>query len=193
MTSHFCHLCSSQKWKSCCQHNSNQNTFTVLEERVLGDGGLVTQSCPTLATPQTVAFQAPLSMGILQARILEWVAISFSRGSSDTGIKPGSPALAGSFFTTEPPGKPSRVLIWWLVLSAWATAPRCMIQHYSECVCGGVSGVGFTFKLMDGWWIKQIVLHSEFTQSVESLNWRKGWPSRNKREFWEFCSGHPTV
>ena len=33
-------------------------------------------------TPWTVACQAPLSMGILQARILEWVAISFSRVSS---------------------------------------------------------------------------------------------------------------
>ena len=32
------------------------------------------------ATPLTVAHQAPLSMGILQARILEWVAISSSRG-----------------------------------------------------------------------------------------------------------------
>ena len=34
------------------------------------------------AIPGTVAHQAPLSMGILQAKILEWVAISFSRGSS---------------------------------------------------------------------------------------------------------------
>ena len=33
-------------------------------------------------TLQTVGCQAPLSMGILQARILEWVAIPFSRGSS---------------------------------------------------------------------------------------------------------------
>ena len=38
--------------------------------------------CLTLATPWTVAHQAPLFLGILQARILEWVAISFSRGSS---------------------------------------------------------------------------------------------------------------
>ena len=28
-----------------------------------GDGGLVAKSCPTLATPQTVACQAPLSVG----------------------------------------------------------------------------------------------------------------------------------
>jgi len=40
-----------------------------------------------------------------QARILEWIAISFSRGSSKLGIKPCSPALAGQFFTTELPGK----------------------------------------------------------------------------------------
>ena len=45
--------------------------------------------------------------GISQARILEWVAISFSRGSSSPGIEPVSPAMAGEFFTTEPPGKPN--------------------------------------------------------------------------------------
>ena len=44
-------------------------------------GGLVAKSCSTLVTSWTVACQAPLSVGILQARILEWVAISFSRGS----------------------------------------------------------------------------------------------------------------
>ena len=39
-------------------------------------------------TPWTVARQAPLSMGILQARILEWVAMPSSRGSTQ-GLKPG--------------------------------------------------------------------------------------------------------
>ena len=43
-----------------------------------GGGGLVAESCPTLATPWTVACQALLVHGILQARMLEWVAISFS-------------------------------------------------------------------------------------------------------------------
>ena len=44
---------------------------------------LVAQSCPTLATPCTAAFQVPLSVhGILQASILEWVAVPSSRGSS---------------------------------------------------------------------------------------------------------------
>ena len=45
--------------------------------------------------------------GIFQARILEWVAIFPSpEDLPDPGIKPVSPALAGIFFTTEPPGKP---------------------------------------------------------------------------------------
>ena len=46
--------------------------------------------------------------GISQARILEWVAISFSGGSSLPGTEPVSSALAGGFFTAEPPGKPLR-------------------------------------------------------------------------------------
>ena len=49
------------------------------EEGTLSAGaGLVAQSCPTPATPWTVACLAPLS-GIFQARILESGAISFSR------------------------------------------------------------------------------------------------------------------
>ena len=45
--------------------------------------------------------------GISQARMLEWVTISFSWGDlPDQEIEPTSPALAGRFFTTEPPGKP---------------------------------------------------------------------------------------
>ena len=43
--------------------------------------------------------------GISQARILEWFAISFSRGSSLHRDRTVSPALAGRFFTTEPLGK----------------------------------------------------------------------------------------
>ena len=45
-------------------------------------------------------------LGILQARILEGVAISFPGDLSAPGIKSASPALAGRFFTTEPLWKP---------------------------------------------------------------------------------------
>ena len=48
-------------------------------------------------------------MGILQARTLSWVAIPASGDLPDPGIEIASlasPALAGGFFTTVPPGKP---------------------------------------------------------------------------------------
>ena len=51
-----------------------------------------------------VAHQAPLSVGILQARILEWVAIPPPGDLPDPGIEPASLrslALAGRFFTTS--------------------------------------------------------------------------------------------
>ena len=47
--------------------------------------------------------------GILQARILEWVAISFSRDLLDTGIKPRSPTLQAVSLMSEPPGKPNDI------------------------------------------------------------------------------------
>ena len=52
------------------------------------------QLCPTL---WTVAHQAPLSMGILQARILE-CPCPLLGDLSNPGIKPWSPALQADFF-----------------------------------------------------------------------------------------------
>ena len=55
------------------------------------------------------AQQVPLFMKLFQARIVEWVAISYSEGLSNSGNEPASlvpPALAGIFFTTAPPRKP---------------------------------------------------------------------------------------
>ena len=63
------------------------------------------QSCPTLYDPIDGSPPGSSIHGIFQARVLQWVAISFSRG-----IFPAqgfNPALAGGFFPTEPPGKPA--------------------------------------------------------------------------------------
>ena len=45
---------------------------------------LVTQSCPTLCSPMDCSLPGFSIHGILQARLLEWVAIPFYRGSSRT-------------------------------------------------------------------------------------------------------------
>ena len=44
--------------------------------------------------------------GILQTRLLQWVEFPLPGDLPDPEIEPGSPALAGGFFTTAPPGKP---------------------------------------------------------------------------------------
>ena len=77
------------------------------------------------ATAQTVARQAPLSMGILQARILEWVAFPFSRGSSQARDQTQSLAFQADFLPAEPPGKPRKrmdyLIIWcyWWIHNWW--------------------------------------------------------------------------
>ena len=67
---------------------------------------LVSQSCPALCNPLDCKPPGSSVHGILQARILEWVAISFSRGSSCPGIEPQSPALQADSVPTGPLGKP---------------------------------------------------------------------------------------
>ena len=58
-----------------------------------------------LATPWTVARQAPLSIGILQARTLEWIAMPSFRGSSHPRDRGQVSCIAGRL-PSEPPGKP---------------------------------------------------------------------------------------
>ena len=53
-----------------------------------------------------VAHQAPLSMGILQARILECIAMPSSRDLPNPGIEHRSPTLQVDSLPSEPPGKP---------------------------------------------------------------------------------------
>ena len=60
---------------------------------------LVTQLCLTLCHPRDCSLPGSSVHGILQARILEWVAISFSRGSSQPRDKTQVSCIAGSFFT----------------------------------------------------------------------------------------------
>ena len=50
-------------------------------------------------SPWAVACQAPLSMGILQARILQWVTMPSSRGSSQPRDGTRVSCIAGEFFT----------------------------------------------------------------------------------------------
>ena len=62
----------------------------------------VTQSCPTVCDPMDCSPPGSSVHGIFQARILEWVAISFSRESSWHRDPTHFSWIAGMFFTSEP-------------------------------------------------------------------------------------------
>ena len=91
-------------------------------------------------TPWTVACQAPLSMGF--SRQEYWSGLPFpSPGDyTDPGmelVSPVAPALAGRFFTTEPPGK-SYNTIFFVFFTPWVWLSRTVI---SACMwrCVGLS------------------------------------------------------
>ena len=99
---------SSWVWTRVCDREISYCLYVCVCARVL--------SCAQLFfKPMDYSPPGSSVHGILQAGILEWVAISFSRGSprareysrarNCTHICP-SPALEGGFFTTAPPGKP---------------------------------------------------------------------------------------
>ena len=67
---------------------------------------LVAQSCLTLCDPMDCSPPSSSVHGILQAIILEWIAIPFSRASSRSRDPTWVACIAGGFFTAEPPGKP---------------------------------------------------------------------------------------
>ena len=61
---------------------------------------LITQLCPTLCNPiDCIAFQASLSMGILQAKMLKWIATSLSRVFSQPRDWTQVSHIASRFFT----------------------------------------------------------------------------------------------
>ena len=88
------------------------------------------------ATPWTVACQAPLCMGF--SRQEHWSQWSFP--SSGNLPNPGieltslaSPALAGRFFTTEPPGK--QILIYFQISHSVAPAMRLAYVSFIYMFC----------------------------------------------------------
>ena len=63
----------------------------------------VSQSCPTLFDPMDSSPPGSSVHGILQARVLEWIAILKSPGDlPDPGIEPKSPSLQADSLPSEP-------------------------------------------------------------------------------------------
>ena len=67
---------------------------------------LVAQLCPTLCNPMDCSPPGSSIHGIFQTRVLEWIAISFSRDLPNLGIESRSPAPWADSLLSGPPGKP---------------------------------------------------------------------------------------
>ena len=61
--------------------------------------------CPLFATPWTVAYQTPLSMGFSRQECWSGLPFPSPEDLPDPGIEPGAPALQANALPSEPPGK----------------------------------------------------------------------------------------
>ena len=104
-------------------------------------GCLVAKSCQTLETPWIVAHQTPLSMAFSRQKYCSGLPFPSPGDLPNPGFEPTSPALAGRFFTTEPPGKPTTTCVtaWFYPYQAYRwfcticrhPPKRGQLQHHS--------------------------------------------------------------
>ena len=90
---------------------------------------LVAQSCPTLCDPMDHSPLGSSIHGILQARTLEWVAISFSRASSQPRNRTWVSHMAGELFTVQAAREAHRIGVF-LVEEV-----QSVFQHEGERPC----------------------------------------------------------
>ena len=102
---------------------------------------LVAQSCLTLLPPMDCSLPGSSVPGILQARLLERVAIPFSRDLPDPGIKPGSPALKADSLLSEHTVKRRAIMnqeedphLIMLALWYWTSQPLKLWEINSPCL-----------------------------------------------------------
>ena len=110
----------------------------------------VARSCLALCNPMDYTVH-----GILQARILEWVAFPFPGDLPNPGIKPRSPALQVDSLPAEPPGKPFylyklprmgkliKTASWMLVAPGWGEAWRSHCRCVQDACLGWWRGPGW--------------------------------------------------
>ena len=120
---------------------------------------LVARSCLTLCDPMDCSLPGSSVQRITPARILGWVVISFSRGSSWPRDPSSSVSLAlvGRFFTTETPETCFQIILFTLFL-AWSRSHQwCALFYLMSFAEGGrretvglAASLGWDAKLASG-------------------------------------------
>ena len=83
---------------------------------------MVTPSCPAIVTPQPARLLCPWDFPGKDAG--SGLPFPSPGDLPNPGIEPASPALAGGFFTTEPPGKPRLKSLLWVFFTDDKTQER---------------------------------------------------------------------
>ena len=111
--------------------------------------------CPTLCNPVDCSPPGSPVHGILQARVLEWVAISFSRGSSRSRDRTWVSCIEGRFFTNwatrEAPDKEH-------LITSWLQTPLSHPWFFWVVIWKGLSWVLWLVVfcvVAKGWWLEQ--------------------------------------
>ena len=93
-------LTTSATWEACSDMNESE----------------VPQSCPTLCDPMDCSLSGSSTHGVFQARVLEWIAISFSRGSSRPRNQTRVSHIAGFTIWAT---READMNIWWSNMNIW--------------------------------------------------------------------------
>ena len=156
-----------QWWLVCLIGHSKIWQQVVLFQKVKV---LVAQSCPILCDPMDGSPQCSSVHGILQARILEWVAIPFFRGSSWPRDRTQVSCVAGKLFTIWATREAHTVSVLSVLLSSQTpflkykyvyTLPilegtayilRSLEHYFEDCVWAGQALVLGLWRLWEWWW-----------------------------------------
>ena len=117
-------------------------------------------SCvPLFATPWTVAYQAPPSMGF--SRQQYWSGLPFPSPGDlpNPGIEPRSPAFQADALTSEPPGKPILGYSWLInsviLVSGVQQSDSFILLHVSFLFNGEGNGTPLQYSCLENPWMKE--------------------------------------
>ena len=146
----------------------------------------VAQSYLTLCNPMDYIIH-----GILQARILEWVAVPFSRGSFQPRIKPRSPTLQAYSLPSEPPGKPKiSHLVYGILLQHPKWIKTCVkkknqnLQPLEETLFLIIALCNLGVRIKCGTFSKSTCQGSNFDVSDGAEIWMESWKADFETDFY---------
>ena len=139
------------------------------------------QSCPSLDDAMDCSPPGSSVYEISQSRILEWVAISSSRGSfwpTDQGIHVSSiSCIAGGFFTSEPLGKPVSLHI--LPKFTYVRTALFRLVRLYTCLMYWLYNYSVSFMMCTEHWSLQLAWHDLLLQTLGMARsfqpWHLSW------------------